>query len=171
MTTHWLQAYLVESVQKNLCTKIYCTTCGAMDFRKGVVKAYARTTGVQPPDGMYRLDALAIARALAEVSPIDPSDRKLIDAGRCLLFDICGTVGTTETAQILGDSWGGNVLRRMREHDAARQAARRASAENETNARKQREEKKILKQQQHAKRLALKKERDQLWRERHGKPD
>lgn len=40
MTTNWLHAYLIESVRRNLCTKIHCTTCGAMEFRRGMHDAF-----------------------------------------------------------------------------------------------------------------------------------
>jgi hypothetical protein len=37
MTSNWLEAYLLDAVSKKLCTKIHCTTCGALDFRRGVL--------------------------------------------------------------------------------------------------------------------------------------
>jgi len=57
----------------------------------------------------------------------------------------------------------------MQEHYKAKQAARRARIEDETNAQKLNEEKKRLAQEKHQQRLALKKERDRAWRETHGK--
>ena len=43
MEHNWLQAYLIESIDKRLCTSIYCTTCGAQEFRHGLLDAVART--------------------------------------------------------------------------------------------------------------------------------
>ena len=50
MTKSWLHVYLVESVRKRMCTRIYCTTGGAMEFRLGVVKALANSTGKPPKE-------------------------------------------------------------------------------------------------------------------------
>ena len=171
MSSRWLQAYLAAAVRKDLCTKIYCTTCGAMEFRRGVVNAFARATGSPFSDGMCMFNAFAIAGALSEVRPVDPADSKLVGAARCLLFDICKTIGEAETEQVLGDSWGGNVLRGMQEHDDARQAESRVRAADEIDARKRREERKRLTQERHQQRLALKVERDRLWREQHRKEE
>jgi len=120
---------------------------------------------------MCMFNAFAIAGALSEVRPVDPADSKLVGAARCLLFDICKTIGEAETEQVLGDSWGGNVLRGMQEHDDARQAESRVRAADEIDARKRREERKRLTQERHQQRLALKVERDGLWREQHRKEE
>jgi hypothetical protein len=165
----WLHSYLIESVEKNLCTTIYCTTCGAMEFRGGVVKALARATGASPPDGLYRGDAFAICRALADVHPANPADSTMNRAVRCLLFDLCHIIGEGEAGRILGESWGGKVLRGMQEHHAARLAKDRALEAEVANARKRREERKRIAQEKHQRRLALKKERDRAWRESQGK--
>src|SRR5258708_2467048 len=118
---------------------------------------------------MHRPHALDIAQALSEVRFAERADSKLIGAVRCLLFDMCRTIGETEIAHVLGDSWGGDVLRGMQEHFRARQSARRARAEDETTARKRRDEKKRLAQEKHQQRLTKKKVRDRKWREKQGK--
>lgn len=169
---NWLQLYLEESVRKNLCTQIYCTTCGAMKFRRGVLDALSRATGQQDLEKLSREAALEIAKTLAEVRPIQADLHKLVDAIRCLLFDLWSGIPILdrEIEGILAGSWADDILRRMQEHHEAKQAERRAREEFESPeaARKRREEKKRLKQEQHRQRLALKKERDLKWREEHG---
>ncbi len=70
MTPDWLQSYLVSSVSRNLCTTIHCTTCGAMDFRRGVLQAAVGSSHVDPRR-IDRADALDIAIALAGVRPVE----------------------------------------------------------------------------------------------------
>jgi hypothetical protein len=163
-----LYSYLIKSVERKLCTQIHCTTCGAMDFRRGI-NALATGT-LQPSSSEDREIAIAIAQALAEIRPSGSDANRLDSAARCLVFDICGAIGERETARILGGSWGGDVLRRMQEHSRALLEARHAREEYEdsSNVRKRREEKKRIAQEKHQRRLALKKERDRAWRESHG---
>lgn len=105
------------------------------------------------------------------MQPSDAEAIRLEEAGRCVVFDICSAIGEVEAEQLLGQGWGGDVLRRMQEHHRRATAARRAKAEYEDPARVQerREEKKRVAQQRHEQRLALKKERDRTWRESQGK--
>lgn len=72
---------------------------------------------------------------------------------------------------MLADSWAGEILRKMLEHHEAVQARRRAKEEYVLPASVQarREEKKRLKQENHARRLELKKERDRIWHENNRK--
>ena len=173
MAENWLQSYLIDAVQRNLCTRIYCTTCGAMEFRQGVFHALAKATNQQPSPLHDPESTVGITRALADVRPGSTDASRLEGAARCLVFDICHTIGEAEAARILGESWGGNVLRRMQEHYRAEQAARRVRYEYEgpEGARKRREEKKRIAQEKHQQRLALKKERDRAWRESQHKAD
>ncbi len=175
MTTNWLQAYLVEAVRKKLCTTIYCTTCGAMDFRRGVLDALTGATSQPPRQHLDRETAIEIARALAGIKPDGNALRPLDDAVRCILFDLWSGIPLLdkEIEIFLAGSWAGSVLDRMKKHHEARQAACRAEAEFQAsaNVQKRREEKKRLKQEQHEKRLALKKERDRIWREQHENTD
>ncbi len=171
-TDNWLQSYLDESVRKNLCTQIHCTTCGAMEFRKGVFDFLMQARGQQLKNASEREKPVEIAKALAKVQPTSSDLLKFEEAIRCLLFDLCSGLPflDNEIEAILSGSWAGDVLRRMQEHHKARQAVRRARAAFEApeNVQKRREEKKRLKQEQHQQRLVLKKERDRAWREKHG---
>jgi hypothetical protein len=49
MTSNWLEAYLMEAARKELCTKIFCTTCGALEFRQGVLSALSRERDAKAP--------------------------------------------------------------------------------------------------------------------------
>lgn len=173
MIENWLHSYLIDSVQRNLCTRIYCTTCGAMEFRQGVFHALAKATNQQSSPLHDRESTVGITQALANVRPSSSDVGRLEAAARCLVFDICHAIGEVEAASILGDSWGGNVLRRMQEHHRAELAARRArdEYENSASARKRHEEKKRIAKEAHQQRLALKKERDRVWRESQRKSD
>jgi len=106
---------------------------------------------------------LRISEALAVIRPDLDESTRLSDAVRCLLFDVCNALGESSVGQLLGESWAGDVLRKMQNHDRRRQAARRENEElnNPENARKRREER----QERHEKRLLLKKARDERWRE------
>ncbi len=168
MTTNWLQAYLIDATNRKLCTQIHCTTCGAMEFRRGVLHALTSATGQPLRQHFDRESSIEIARALSRVTPDDNALLSLEQAVRCLLFDLWSGIPVIDKdlEVLLTGSWAGDVLRRMKEHHEALQAARRAAAELQANAPKRREEQKRLKQEQHEKRLAMKKERDRLWREK-----
>lgn len=171
MTENWLHAYLVASVGRNLCTRIHCTTCGATEFRQGLLRALATATQ-RPPSRAYTPQvAIDLARALADARFSDAEAAQLEEAGRCVVYDICSAMGEREAEQLLGQGWGGDVLRRMQEHHRRVVEARRAKAEYEAPARVQerREERRRVAQQRHEQRLTLKKERDRTWRESQGK--
>ena len=175
MTPNWLEAYLVEAVGKKLCTKIGCTTCGAMEFRRGVLSGLSIATGMSLRQHFDRESNIAIARALAEVKSNTDAPRDLEDAVRCLLVDLWSGVPLLDNdiEALLTESWAGELLRRMKAHHEAKQAERRAreAFEDPLNVQKRREEKKGLKREQHERRLVLKKERDRLRREKLWKAD
>lgn len=162
MSANWLQTYLEKAVERKLCTRIYCTTCGAMDFRRGVLRALGRHTGHPPLEYFDLVCALEIANALAGVTPPSDDASEFEAAARCLLFDLWSSNQAIEAR--LSGSWAGGVLARMQGHQAATIAARRAREEFERGAPGRREEERRLRQERHQARLVLKKERDRLWR-------
>jgi hypothetical protein len=89
---------------------------------------------------------------------------------RCILFDLWTAIPLfdIDIEILLAETWAGDILRKMKEHHDAREAERlaRDTSQNSTNVQKRREEKKRLKQEEHEKRLALKKERDRRWHEK-----
>lgn len=144
MNRGWLHSYLVDATRRKLCTRIHCTTCGAMAFRQGVFRALAKATDQGSPPTQGRESVVRIAQALAAVRPSGSEVGQLELAARCLVFDICRALGETETENILGDSWGGDVLGRMQAHHRSVLAARRAREEYESpeRTRARREERK-----------------------------
>ena len=174
MTDNWLQEWLAESVRKNLCTKIYCGTCGALEFRRGVLQALMRSMGKRPVK-FPRFDwekALLIAKALAGVRDVYEDVHIPEAMVRCVMFDLWSGIPflDNEIQTILHDSWAGDVLHRMKEHHKIRQIKRCAHEEylSPENVRKRHEEKRRLKQEQHQHRLEVKKERDRIWHEKQG---
>lgn len=169
MSGSWLQEYIADSVRKDRCTRIYCTTCGAMEFRQGVLKAWAIANAVLPPSRFDVESALAIARALSEVHGPHDGAYKWVGAARCLLFDLCAVAGEAAVAQVLGGSWGGDVLRSMQEHSRRRREERATRQEMERTAVMRREERARERQEKHRQRLAEKVRRDAEWRAKQGK--
>ena len=169
MKVDWLQAFLSDAVRKKLCTRSNCTTCGAMDFRRGVLAGLD-----SPKSDPWRLrfereSTLEIAEALSGITPDGIAYASLEAAVRCLICDLWSGIPVIdqEIEKRLAGSWAGEVLDRMKEHHQARLAAR--ELQSPANAKKRHDEKKRLKQEQHLGRLALKQERDKLWRAHKGK--
>jgi hypothetical protein len=173
MTPAWLQAYLVSAVAENLCTQTHCTTCGATEFRQRLL---AGSAGSISEHGQRRFDretVIEIALALAGVEP--DANARIEPAVRCILFDLWSGIPSldAEIEELLVDSWAGGVLHKMKEHHEARQAARRAleAYQSPASVQNRREEKKRLKQEQHARRLEQKQERDRIWHQNQAKAE
>lgn len=172
-TENWLQAYLVESVRANVCTRLHCTTCGGRDFRRGLAPSLAEACGQRYELPFGRESTLVIARPLAHVHPVPGEPWELEEAVQLILYEIWHTLGEVEAERelepILEGMWAGEVLSRMKAHYRAREEARRRH--NEQNdperVRQRREEKRRLRQEKHEQRLAIKKERDRISWERH----
>jgi hypothetical protein len=169
---NWLQRYIAESVSRNLCTKILCTTCGATEFRQGLLAALATSSGQETVRRMGPGHAIAMAKALRQVEAVS-RDWKWEDAVQFVLYECWyafrDEAGREAFEAILAGSWAGDVLARMKAHHQARMEAarRRQEANDPENVKARREQKKQLRQQQHAERLAAKAERDRAWREQH----
>ena len=175
MSSNWLEAYLLDAVSRKLCTQIGCTTCGALEFRRGVIDALVRETGRSPLERIDREGAESIAKALAEVRQDAESPLSLKPAIQCLLFDLCshGLLAEGEVDKLLRGSWAGKVLQGMREYEAVRSVARDAhlARQDPIAVQRRREEKARARQAKHEERLALKKERDRVWFARKGEVD
>ncbi len=171
----WLQDYLTGAVGRNLCTRIHCTTCGAIEFRQGLLSELTRVTSRQGLEKLDHRSAVEIARSLALVHPVGVARYRVEEAVRLVLFDIWYAVGEEarerDLGPVLAGTWAGSVLERMKAHHQERMEARRAFAESQDpeRVRKKRDEKRRLRQEKHAERLALKKERDRIWRTKHEK--
>jgi hypothetical protein len=164
MSSDKLQSFLVSAVTRHLCTRIYCTTCGALEFRKGVV--HAATGNVCDPRQLDRETIHIVAKALVGIRRVEGLD---IDAAiRCALFDLWAGIPIfdAELEEILKESYVGGILQQMKVHYASVQLARAAAAEFQSPdaTRLRREAKRQHKQEQHLQRLEQKRERDEIWR-------
>ena len=126
MTSNWLHAYVADAVRRNICTRIRCTTCGAMDLRMGVLDELTQATGRSPRQKWDREVVIEIASALAHVTPIGSERHTLVPAVRCLLFDCWSGMPLLDNdiEAVLTDSWAGDILRDMKKHHAAREVER-----------------------------------------------
>lgn len=164
---NWLQPFLEDSVKRGLCTTIFCTTCGAREFRSGLANAAAMA--LRNRTEVQTEVAREIARALTEVKLVGSEPRKMESAVRLVLHEIWRGffhISRQELRSTLSGSWPGEILARMEAHERAREAARKASSDDADRARVRKEERRKERQESHRKRLALKVERDRIWREK-----
>ena len=165
MNSEWLRSYLSDASRKKLCTRIFCTTCGAMEFRRGLLGGLDHGGSHRGKSRISRDGVLEIAEALGGLGcPPDQEYQQWFDAVRCILFDLWTGIPILdkETENRLGSSWAGLVLEKMKEHYQQRLAARELDSPD--NVERRREEKKRQRHEQHLERQSLKKERDRLWR-------
>ncbi len=167
MSESWLGLYLRDAVCRRLCAGIHCTTCGAQDFRRGVLRALATVSDEVPASRRDSTRAARVALALASVEPDDADIVRMLEATRCLVYDVCNLLGEPTVEGLLGRSWAGEVLRGMQAHERAVRGARRAREEYEgpEATLRRRGERKRLAHERHQHRLLLKQERDHRWRE------
>jgi hypothetical protein len=172
---NWLWQLILVAIDQGVCIYTWCRTCGGRDFREAVrVEAIEEIANSRrtPTDDEINAE---IARALALLPPPVCDEFEFEQAVRLLLFDLYTAVGSSVAdhifAPVLANTWAGDVLARMKAHYARRvEAVRRHEAMHDPEVvARRRAEKKRLKQQQHAERLARKAERDRLWREKQAK--
>lgn len=172
----WLHRFLIGAAERNLCTGIGCTTCGATEFRAGLSEA-TKTAMRQGQVVGEASRALAVARALARVNPVDELARRQEAAVRFVLFDLWTGIREEVVKQdlepVLIGTWAGEILSRMKlQHENRLEARRRHDEANDPlRIEQRREDKRRKKQVKHAERLAAKKERDRLWRETQRRPN
>ena len=126
---NWLEIYLFDCTQRNICTKVGCTTCGAREFRDGLLAGAAKQMRCLHLQRLAPDSAVVIAQALAGLGPPDgaPLD-KFESAVRLILTTIWTTLGAAiadQTIQpLLAGSWAGGLLARMKVHYSGRVDAR-----------------------------------------------
>jgi hypothetical protein len=157
----WLEDFIGDALARQLCTKPGCTTCGATEFRHGVIRAAGYEPGQSASAPMGRKAAAAIAAELAKLKG-KPQDEDYLAAVRLLIVDLAQCLPEDELQAALAGSWAGTVLTDMEGHAASR----RQREEYLATAPERRAAKRALKQEQHAERLAAKAQREHLWRER-----
>ncbi|HUZ94755.1 MAG TPA: hypothetical protein VMU57_07560, partial [Edaphobacter sp.] len=67
-----------------------------MEFRQGVFHALAKATNKPPSAIRDRESTVEIAQVLAAVHPSSADIGRLENAARCLVFDVCHTIGEGE---------------------------------------------------------------------------
>ena len=192
VTSTWLSGFLDEAAARNLCVRVGCTTCGAMEFRYGLYARAAATLGIAPLSrfpghtrvvkknvGHLRTDRRIqseLVRQLSFLNPDPAKQLKWIDAIRLIFCELWWTMGVAtaerEYQPVLEGTWAGSVLRTMQEHHRhlSEQRRQRELAESTQAVQARRQAKRKLKQQAHAERIARKAERDKLWFEQHPRP-
>ena len=172
---NWLHEYLDGAVRTDICTKIHCTTCGAEQFRLGLLRQIQMRTGIRTAGRLTAESALAVGEALAGLQADFSNPTKAEEAIRCILYDawcvLSDELFQREFVALLKTAWAGAILREMQEHYERLQVARQRQAEYESSAAvaARREKRQRLKREKHAERLARKTERDRLWRQ--GQPN
>ena len=135
----WLESALVQARDAGWCTSPYCTTCGAMKFRRAYWSAAARQAGVEGRFESARLprdllagvpdtdrDALvhALVAGLRELRPPATDG----NAFRTIILDLDPPFVKHGVAMSLDSSLSGTAagaaLGRMRDHSKALQAGR-----------------------------------------------
>lgn len=164
---NWLQGYLVDAIQRNVCTKVGCTTCGAREFRTGLLAQAAKQMQRVHLGRLNRDGAVVIARALNCLIPPDTVPVERFEAAvRLILTSIWAVLGEVDADRLieplLSESWAGDLLARMKRHYAAVVEERKRFEEEQDPVRVEarRAEKRRQRQVAHEERLATKRKRD-----------
>ena len=167
MTPEWLEEYLKDSIARNICTKIHCTTCRSHEFRGGLQARLGSNIGGGRLRGYERKEALALVWALAGIQRPDISPGACEEAVRFIIMDIWTGMPflDQEIESHMGNSWAGTVLQRMKEHYHQRLLALEAISPEKMKER--RDEEKKQRQKAHLVRLAEKSKRDIDWQANH----
>lgn len=172
MSESWLRDYLDKAVAEKLCTKPWCTTCGAAPFRKGLLAALAQESTTSGGRWLDDATGREILAALAHVTyAAGPGAAKFEEAVRFVIFELwrAARLSLPEMSPQLEGTYTGGVLRRMEAHHETVETAR-IEAERRSDpelARERREQKKRERQALHAERMALQRERGREWHEAH----
>src|SRR6185312_8325590 len=89
---NWLEIYLFDCTQRDVCTKVGCTTCGAREFRDGLLAGAAKQMQRLHLRRLTPDSAAVIAQALAGIGP--PDDGR-IDRFESAVRSILTTIWTT----------------------------------------------------------------------------
>ena len=171
----WLQQFISAAVRRNLCTRIFCTTCGAHEFRSGLM---ARL-GVRPSElvavPLPRLGANRAERLLDLMSELKPPEHDMFsrtldsESMRLMIYECWSALGGDRALPAmldrLGQSWAGHVLRAMIVHEEERRRVWRAheARSDPVKVHERRLQRKQEQQLAQEKRLLRKKERDKLF--------
>jgi hypothetical protein len=168
MTSDWLSDYLRDCTARSVCTRIHCTTCGALEFRSGLAKGLGLKFTPRRYVAFERTEVLEIANSLGGVPAPMCNLSAWVEAVRFIIMTIWTGIPILdqEVEKQLVGSWAGEVLQRMKAHHAQRQLV--AASASPENACERRAAINVQKQFAHIRRLAVKVERDAAWRSRNG---
>lgn len=176
----WLRTVLAESARLGHCVREGCTTCGAMPFATLLQTGAAAVAGREPKRGRYGgylgLNALkhsgvldTLVSALARLDGVDLSTHseplRLLARRRSLYLGSDGTL----SPPLAGTPFGDLVLTCLEadRHHAMERARRAMVLQDQQAAAKARKVAEAeARQEAHLQRLAVKAERDALWRQR-----
>jgi hypothetical protein len=147
-----------------------CTTCGALEFRTGLMSSLTQAMGQPVASEIDLVRGRALARGLARLRPAPDRSSEWEQAVRLMLFETWRSADAStferELEPLLAGTWAGDALTGMKAHERVRQDARQRHAQSQVRQQQERAEKLRLKQETHIERLERKKERDRLWRAR-----
>ena len=181
----WLDRYIDEVVVKRICTTTYCTTCGAREFRQGLLDSLAaesqpaRTRRVRcftVEEARLLLDGLKWVTVPSQDAGFN-SSRDRTSAIRFVLKSVWdalgGENGEPEMQRALAESWAGAELDQMIAHHRNLQAqhAEFVARQDPERVAHSKIEKRRLKALRHQDRLEAKKERDRAWHEKQAATD
>ena len=164
---NWIAEYVEAAGAAKICTRIHCTTCGALNFRQGLVRRASDVAGTNVSTWDDDLAALT-AEGLVPMST-DFTCRH-IEATRFVFFELWSAIGDTAFRKIVEarveGTPAGEILQAMRDHSARVELSRRIEAErcDPMIAQRRRDAKKVEKAAAHAARLAAKEDRDRAFR-------
>ena len=174
-TSRWLEAFLTSARGRYSCMSWHCPKCG-LRFRNELLDVAAAAIGkprVNPR--VKRMDdaiALELLSQLALINPRDGGRFELVSAVRlifCLIWEDVGELGAVRLVPRVARSWAGGILASMQAHHRYRMEKLRLHkvANSPEQVKLLRELKRRQKQEAHAQRLELKKERDRAWHGAH----
>src|SRR5688572_3190570 len=115
----WLQRFIEDAVGRTLCTEIGCTTCGAREFRLGLLEAFAEHSGRTKPGCFDGESARAVGCDLAGVQP-STTPEEIERAVMLILYEVWATLGEAPAESLvaphLAGTWSGEILVRMQAH-------------------------------------------------------
>lgn len=114
----WLETFIEEAINRNLCMQISCTTCGAGEFRRGLKKA-SQDNGEK---NEHEHSELIILEELSKLP--QKEDSRWVVPLRLIIFQLDRTLHSRSLLlEKLGNSWAGDILQSMIDHYDERRRA------------------------------------------------